>query len=487
MNRSLKRKLSYGTNASLVTVFVVALVVLLFGVSERHRFRWDFSAEGSNRLQRDTLNKIRLIQLAGEPVRITGFTAQSGKQDSYYKNRALRDLLEEMDLASGSISCRFIDFDRERLTAEALGVTQYATVVVQRGEGRVDLRDRDLFRRRGRGENRTLEFLGEAAINQALSRLMSDQKRVIYSLVGHGEFKIDSTDPDGLAEVVALLEQEHYEVKELDLVRDRAEGSPPAVPDDASALLLARPRTMLSLPESDALVEYVSRGGAVMVLVDVGLPPPRLLARLGISVPDGTVMDKRMVYPYNDRPVLLYGRHSITRDLTDMDLVTVLSHVAPLKWADPAPDGIMYEGLLKTSRRGWIEMGGATENGLPVFDSRYDTRGPVTVALAIRALPGKGLVMANSPAARLVIMGDADWSTNAVINEGPGNKTFAVNTFRWLVGDEERLSVVGRPTSVRKLALTEEDTHMIRWVALGLGPVCVLMIGAAVWASRRGR
>ena len=84
------------------------------------------------------------------------------------------------------MTARFVDFDRERLSAEALGVTEYGTVVVQRGEQRVDLADRELFRRVGKGADQRLEFLGEAAINRAFSQLMSDTRRVVYALVGHG-------------------------------------------------------------------------------------------------------------------------------------------------------------------------------------------------------------------------------------------------------------------------------------------------------------
>ena len=62
-----------------------------------------------------------------------------------------------------------------------------------------------------------------------------------------------------------------------------------------------------------------------------------------------------------------------------------------------------------------------------------------------------------------------------------------MNAFRWLLGDEARLSVVGRPTTVRRLALTAEDRGVIRWVALGLLPLLTLLLGGAVWASRRGR
>lgn len=487
MNRSLQRRLSYGSNATLVTLIVVALVVVLYGVADRQRVRWDFSAEGANKLQRDTLNKIRLLEQASIPVEITAFSAQEGKKESSLKNRQMQDLLEELDYASPVIHSRFIDFDRERLTAEALGVTMYATVVVQRGEHRVDLRDRDIFRHTGKGEDRTLEFLGEAALNEAFSRLMSDEKRIVYNLTGHGELSLENKEPDGISELETLLQQEHYEVKTLDLVREREASSAPRVPDDASVLVIARPRNAISAAETDAVLDYLSRGGRILVLPDLGLPAPRLLTDLGLSVVDGMVMDKRLVFPWKDRPVPVYRPHPITEDLLADDLVTVLSTVVPLKMTDPAPDGIRYAPLLRTSRDGWIERGGPEEKGSATFQADVDEKGPVDMAVAVEIQPGKGLVYQGPRYGRVVVVGDSEFITNGVVPEGPGNATFLVNTFRWLVGDDDRLSVVGRPTTIRRLALTEEDTGMIRWVALGLGPLCVLLAGAAVWTTRRGR
>ncbi len=488
MKRSLQRRLSYGFNATLVTVLVVALVVVVYGVADRHRVRWDLTEEGANALQRDTLNKIRLLDEAGEVVNVTGFTHQAGKKDTYFKNRELKDLLLELEYRSQSIDVRWIDFDRERLTAEALGVRDYGKVVVQRGQERVDLRSRDLFRNRGKGADRELVFLGEAAINGAFSQLMTESKRVVYALQGHGEPDIESTDPDGLSTLAELLEQEHYFLEPLDLVRDRDDPlEAPTVPDDASALLIARARVDVTDPEHEAITEYLARGGALLLMLDVNQPTPRFLARLGVSMPSGYVMDQLRVFPYDDRPVPVYRRHSITEDLLEDRLVTVLAHVAPLALDDPAPVGVRASTLLRTSRQGWIDRGGEMERGAAVFETDIDQEGPVDMAYALELGPGQGVVKAGQPRGRVVVVGDSDMVLNALVAEGPGNASFLVNSFRWLLGDDARLSVVGRPTKVRKLALTEEDTSMIRWVAMGLMPLLVFALGLAVWSSRRGR
>jgi ABC-type uncharacterized transport system involved in gliding motility auxiliary subunit len=88
-------------------------------------------------------------------------------------------------------------------------------------------------------------------------------------------------------------------------------------------------------------------------------------------------------------------------------------------------------------------------------------------------------------------MGDADFFTNAIVGEAPGNAVLGVNLIHWLAGDDRRLGVtvgtVGRATKVRRLALTEEDLSVLRWISIGLMPLVIFLLGIATWLSRRGR
>lgn len=484
LNRNLQRRLAVGSNATLVTAIVVAAVVVSYLIVDRFRVRVDLSADQGSVLAADTRNKLGLLDTDGQPVTITAFSAQRGKKEAYFKDRQLQDLLEELDYNSALVETKFVDFDKERLTAEKLGVTDYGTVVVQRGERRVDLQDRDLFRRTGKGDDRKIEFLGEAALNRAFSQLMSDTRRVVYALVGHGELDPEGRDPDGLADLAHALDQENYELKKLDLVRDRDE-SAPRVPDDAAAVVVARPRVAIPAIEEDLLLGYLATGGSILFAVEPGGYVPSLLGRLGVVVPEGIVLDKLLVFPYPDRPVPRYKPHPITKDLSDQLLVTVVSRAAPLQPAVPPKEGVRASTLLETSRDGWIDRGGALESGAAKYEPEIDGAGPAAMALALEVGPESGLV--NKGRGRVVVLGDADALGNGLLSEGPGNASFAINTFRWLLGDEGRLSVVGRPSAVRRLALSQDDLGKVRWLVLSLGPLLAVVLGAGVWASRRGR
>ena len=489
MKTSWRRRLTYGSNATLVTGMVIVVLGLLYVLADVYRVRWDLSAEAANTLSADTLTKLRVLDAEGLPVEISAFTANAGRDESYFKDRSVKDLLTELDHHSQVITWRQVDFDKERLTAEQLGVTQYGHIVVQRGDDRVDIKERELFRRGGKGSDRKWEFLGESALNRALAQLLSPRRRVVYVLQGHGELDPDERGPDGLSSLASALDLERFEVAPLDLLRTGRDGEAPSIPEDAALLFIARPLGELTPPEEDLVLAHLGRGKPLLIAMDIGTPPPALLGRMGITLPEGMALDRELLFPYRDRPLPLSKRHAITEQLRDENLTTVLAGPAPVVVMNPPPTGVHAETVLTTSRDGWIERGGELEGGMAVYEPGIDGEGPVDMAVALELLPSSGFVRAGKPAARVLVVGDSDVFMNALIDEGPGNSAFAVNAIQWLAGEDDRLGAgtVRAVRTERRLALTKEEVGTLRWLSLGVMPGLVLLAGAGAWLSRRGR
>ena len=486
LSRDVQRTLAYGGNATVVTVLVVLLVGALYGVADRNRVTVDLSEGQENTLQIDTLNKLELLEGDEQLVTVTAFSHQEGKRDTYVKDREIKDLLVELERASSVVNAEFVEFDRERLTAEKLGVTEYGHVVIQRGEERVDIRARELFRKGPDGE---VQFLGEGAFNRAAAQILSDRQRVIYSLQGHGEKSVSDSGPQGLSELSALLDKENYRLKPLDFFQASDPGAIPIVPLDAAGVLIAGPTGPLTDAEQDALVGYVAGGGAVLIALDPRAPEIDILEDLNVRIATGVAADKRVYYPHPDRPVPQYGRHGTVDELREQKLATVLAHIAPLRLPATPPEWMQVDVLFKSSRDGWIDRGGELEvGGLARYEPEFDLPGPVDYAAALTLSPNEsGVVEPGNRVSRVMVLGDSDWMSNELLATGPGNGSFAVNAFRWMVWDDARLSLIGAPTAVRRLALTEEDQGRIRFLVVFLLPLLILISGAAVWASRRGR
>jgi hypothetical protein len=71
--------------------------------------------------------------------------------------------------------------------------------------------------------------------------------------------------------------------------------------------------------------------------------------------------------------------------------------VAPLQAAETPPSGAKPASLLRTSRDGWIDLGGALDRGAAVFEPGIDVAGPVDMAFAVTAAPGQGMKLLTLP------------------------------------------------------------------------------------------
>lgn len=483
MKGGLKRRLLTGGNAVVVALAVVATIGLVVGLAGRHRVRWDLTADADSTLLPETVVALRALDATDAHLEITAFTAQKRTEEGWLKDRTMRDFLRELAYASDRVDTRLVDLDRDRFEAEDLGVSAYGTVVVEAAGDRVDLREREVFKHTGAGADRALQFHGEPAVARAIQQLLARERVHVYVLQGHGELRIvDNTAQPGLTALPDVFETQGWEVSNLDLLRDAADGALPEVPADAAAVLVLGPRFPLALEEEVALRAFLARGGGLGFFLEPSGAVPDLVERLGVVRPSGVVFDQVAVYPHQDRPLLQYpGSHLITAPLREARVATILAHAAPLEVAAELP-GVRAVPLLQTSRRGWIERG---DDQPPSYTEGVDVQGPVVAALAVELARSSPLTP-DGPA-RAVVVGDADLASDELFVDGPGNAAFVTNVVRWLIGEDERMIDAGRPTATRRVTLSAGQLTGIRWVLMALFPLLAILGGAVVWLSRRAR
>jgi hypothetical protein len=472
---TLRRALT-GANALLVAAFALVFLAAVSELASRFRWRLDLTEGRSATLLPETRAVLDRLADRGVEVDVTAFSAQKRNADAWSKDRMMRDLLRELELASPRVHTKFVDFDADRRTAEDLGVDRYGQVVLAGAGTRVDLTEREMFRSVGKGADRELSFSGEDAFGKGLGRLLDSKVRTIYALRGHGEHEPYDRGLGELRTLSSLAENQGWRVRPLDLLRDAA-GEIPTVPDDAAAVIALGPTAPVGSGEEAALRNYLVRGGSIGWWTDGGRPSPAFFDDLGLSVLSGVVYDPAHVYPFEDRPLLSYGRHAITAPVSAEGLATVVAAAAPL--AVEPREGVTASVLLTTGGQGWIERG--TERPAH-FDAGVDGAGPVAVAYALEVRRPNPL-----GGGRLVVVGDTDVLTDEILGDGPGNASFLVNTLRWLVSAEEKGSVVARPGSVRRIALSPGQITATRAVVLGIVPLLPLIAALGVRAARRAR
>ena len=112
--------------------------------------------------------------------------------------------------------------------------------------------------------------------------------------------------------------------------------------------------------------------------------------------------------------------------------------------------------------------------------------GPITVAAAAdrtRVEPGS---QGDIVRTRVVVVGDADFATNAFLGEG-ANSQFLVRAADWLTVEENLVAVSTNLARPRPLELTSARRTYALVLTAGIVPALFALAGGLVWAVRRGR
>ncbi|MEC7986397.1 MAG: Gldg family protein [Myxococcota bacterium] len=471
-----RRRLLLGSNALIVTLITIVILGFLYALADRNRAQIDLSRTSKNTLDAQTIAKLSAIDETQKTVEVIFFSPKQGQKDSLLKRRYMTDLLKAIDRSSQFVEWRYIDFDQERLTAEQLSVKDYGRVVIQRDGARVDIRERELFRRTRDG----LIFNGESQLSKAFSQLLSSKQTNVYIMTGHGEPQWEDTSPIGISVLAEMLDQERYTLKELNMIRDGQS----SIPKDAAMVFVLGPQRPLATLEEEAILSYLSEGGALLLATDVNVAPMSVIDRLGVVRRSGVALDTKSMFPFWDRPIPMLVKHETTESLIEDELSIVLSHAAPIQFNSIR--GIRQEPLLKLSRSGWIERGGEIVQGAAQFDPEFDERVDALLAAAVEVSPNSSLLQKTSSKARIVVLGDVDMLRNELFSEIPGNAPFVRNSLRGLLGNAQ-YQAGGARVELQTIAIAKPHLPMLRWLSLLPLPLLTSLIGFGVWWSRRGR
>jgi ABC-type uncharacterized transport system involved in gliding motility auxiliary subunit len=85
-----------------------------------------------------------------------------------------------------------------------------------------------------------------------------------------------------------------------------------------------------------------------------------------------------------------------------------------------------------------------------------------------------------------VLVGDVDFATDAFVDEA-ANGQLLVRAVDWVTEEESAVTVSANIGRVRPLVLTEGRLRYLRLLSSGIVPGLFLVLGALVWAVRRGR
>lgn len=319
------------------------------------------------------------------------------------------------------------------------------------------------------------ETVTEQDITGAFVRLLRGRERHLCAATGHGEVGFDDESPDGLSEAGRILLSNGYTVQPIDLLAGAA------VPPACDGLVVANPISELG-PAADVVGRYLADEGRALFLTDPisDVDLNGVLAPYALSVDRGIVFESEAQSALPEDPtspvVRRFAGHPAVRKVPPSFFPAVQ---AVGVGESREEDGLITAPLAVTSDQSYLERTPLT----PQFDEGEDRRGPITVAGAAEKSRVEGDTVKR---ARIVVVGDFDFASNAVVAEA-GNSALLLRALDWVTASDDEVLLSTNLPAYRPLSLSRGQLQYARLLAAGIIPALFLLAGALVWALRRGR
>jgi ABC-type uncharacterized transport system involved in gliding motility auxiliary subunit len=446
------RSAKFGSNAALLILFVLGILVVVNILLSRFNARLDTTAAKQFSLAPQTTS---VLQNLDKDINALGFF-KSGEE------MQAKELFIEYENISSRFNWKIVDPDKNPGMAKRYNIDTYGTIAVI-----------------GNAKQEKLEQATEQALTNAIIKVSRDEIKKIYFTTGHGEKDYDRSDQDGYSRARGVIEDENYQIDKILLASSEND----SIPDDCSVLVIAGPKTDLFDTEKQQIKAYLDKGGKVLFMLDPESPPSfsRLLTEYGIDVADNTVIDASgLGQLFGAGPAIPiandYADHTITKDFNVMTFFPFARSVSKMS---EVPSGLTVTELAKTNQRSWGETG-PLDAGPLSFDAGEDTKGP----LPILTVAEKSSAASGAAKMRLAVFGDSDFAADGYFRN-QGNGDLFMNTVSWLAEEEDLISVRARDPEDRRLTLTKKQSRLILYFGVVFLPVLIFIAGVWVYVKRK--
>lgn len=457
----------HGLNMGTLIFLGLLLMLCVNFIATRYNKSFDIT--------RDRLNSLSLESLEildGLKSDVTMKVFYQGEAHSE-QNLGLKLLFSKYKRETPRFQVKFIDAHKDPSSSEYLNRGDKGKIVIVATQDGRSVRVKDP--------------IGEESVTSSLFRLNRTESKKIYFLSGHGERVLGSPsdqDPAMLGLLKDALENKGFDVAVLNLnVKNK-------VPEDAALVAIIGPKKPLFDVELKLLNDYAVDGGRLIIAADPNSEHnlDQLTDRFGITFPENYVLTTQMVVGMSPLTVLgqeFDAANEITKKLEpnsitlfDESSEVIMSRSVPgLKTFDlvkTAPVAITIEDLknyrkeVADKKPGIVTLAMAVEGAFP--DSRHDGHDH-----------GDKEARDNFAA---VVFGDSDFLSDMRFGTG-FNKDLALNTFAYLAGQTNMITIRPRKPKDTKLVMTSSYGTFAIIFAI-LGPLILLISALVIWFRRRG-
>ncbi len=472
------RKTRYSTTAVFATLLLVGIVGITYVILQRSVLTLDMTEGGRFSISQETKVVLRRIT---RPMRITGFYSPQAIQLREVDDQFFR--LYEVE-TEGLISRNYIDPEEQPAVAQLYNVITDGSVYISflNEDGSVDF---STVQRVPRGTSQ------ERDMTEAIARLLISGTLKVYFETSHGERDpLDGTQ-QGLSRINLGIQESGLITAPLSIAELAQSGG--QIPDDASAVILARPTTDFSPAEIAVVDNYLKRGGALFIMADALFNADAFLRQegefnaylwnnYGLRMLEAVVVDvaSSEQTPLDIISAAIFPDNEIASRLDSENAPTLFSVARAIEVSETPPQDTPNGRIILSSEQSYGEtnLQALGETNTFNFDAGQDIPGPLTtVAWAYN----------NRTGGKILLVGDSDFVTNSLVLTG-GNSILFTDGLSWLTGFGERINFAPQAysTGLPLIFVSGQILDVIAFITVILLPGIVLVMALVVW-SRRAR
>lgn len=477
------RQARYGTRAIFSTLLIIGIVAMTYNLLERAVITVDMTTSNSFTLNSATLEVLNQID---RPIRITGFYPASMLRDREIDDQFFRLYESETD---SLITREYIDPAEQPALTAAFGAA--ASINPQDGDVFVSFLNES-----GEVDFSSVIFVPktdsqERDMTEALVRLLSTGTFVVYFDLSLGELDPLDNTQTGMSRFNNLIRANGLITQPLDLVG--LENNQETIPEDASAVVFANPRIEPDAQMIAIIDEYLQRGGSIFIMADaqsnfmIGESPfnQYLWENWGLRMMDVIVIDAIAsgATPLDIRTYGVSGNNEISSLINpdDPNSATEFRIARAVEVQEDNPP--VFNGrIMQTSPESYGESNFEllfTQNEFN-YEAENDIPGPLTTVAFAHDPEEEG-----GTGARIVLIGDSDFVTNAQIDQPVGNAYLVTGALSWLTNFSQEVSFTPQPRVITPLIfVSPSNLDTIAFITIGLIPALTLALGLGVWFWR---
>jgi ABC-type uncharacterized transport system involved in gliding motility auxiliary subunit len=449
------RQARYGATATLYTLIVIAVLVMVNWLANRYNKTYDATSNKQFTLSQETKKVVKGLKSDATITYID-------KASNFGQAKGMLDRYANL---SPKIHVQYIDAQKQPTVARSYGIRFLGTSYVEIGQRREEAK-----------------AVTEEGLTGAFLKDLKGVRKVCF-VTGSKEHQLDDTQENGLSKYKTMLERDNYQVEAISLL-DKTE-----VPKDCTVLVVAGAQLDYTPNEITAIKNYVENGGRAMFLVDPPLdfgrehiaqnePLMKLLGNWGVTPANDLVLEQNaMAQLFGFGPeiplVSKYESQPIVNDLKGAYTGFPISRSLEVKNGNKTTVDKLFsttDRAIATTRLNTNEVNPADPG---------NKKGPFVLGAAGTYNTGKP----NNPG-RFVVIGSSGFVNNSMIGF-QGNRDLAVNAVNWLSSDEDLISIRPKEPEDRRLNMTQRQMSVFMYADLIAIPLLIIVWGVSILLKRR--